>query len=89
MSAELKDVLAMVLTEASKTIISISFSLGNLATDLLTTYRVVFEDIVKSENYRGAVCCVWLPCYHPRIRLDRTKFDARASCAFRSSRMLL
>ena len=52
MSAELKDVLAMVLTEASKTIISISFSLGNLATDLLTTYRVVFEDIVKSENYR-------------------------------------
>jgi hypothetical protein len=51
-SAELKNVLVMVLTEASKTVLSISFALGNLATDLLTTYRVVFEDIVRSAQYR-------------------------------------
>jgi hypothetical protein len=50
--AELRTVLVMVLTEASKTVISISFSLGNLATDLLTTYRVVFEDVVRSPQYR-------------------------------------
>jgi hypothetical protein len=49
---ELRTVLVMVLTEASKTVISISFSLGNLATDLLTTYRVVFEDVVRSPRYR-------------------------------------
>jgi hypothetical protein len=52
MSAELRNILVMVLTEASKTVISISFALGNLVTDLLTTYRVVFEDIVKSPQYR-------------------------------------
>jgi hypothetical protein len=54
MRAELRTVLVMVLTEASKTVISISFSLGNLATDfkLLTTYRVVFEDVVRSPQYR-------------------------------------
>jgi hypothetical protein len=53
MSAELKDALVMVLTEASKTVISISFELGNLVTDLLTTYRVVFEDtIVILPQYR-------------------------------------
>jgi hypothetical protein len=42
----------MVLTEASKTVISISFELGNLFTDLLTTYRVVFEGLVRSPQYR-------------------------------------
>jgi hypothetical protein len=52
MKAELKDALVMLLTEASKTIISISFELGNLATDLLTIYRVVFEDVVRSPQYR-------------------------------------
>jgi hypothetical protein len=52
LSAELKNVLVMVLTEASKTVLSVSFALGNLATDLLTTYRVVFEDIVRSAQYR-------------------------------------
>jgi hypothetical protein len=52
MSAELRDVLVMVLTETSKTVISISFELGDLATDLLTTYRVVFEGIVISPQYR-------------------------------------
>jgi hypothetical protein len=53
MSAELRNVLVMVLTETSKTAISISFELGDLATDLLTTYRVVFEDItVRSPQYR-------------------------------------
>jgi len=52
MKAELKNALVMVLTEASKTVISISFELGNLVTDLLTTYRVVFEDMVKSPQYR-------------------------------------
>jgi hypothetical protein len=52
MSAELRGILVMVLTETSKTIISISFELGDLATDLLTTYRVVFEDIVGSPQYR-------------------------------------
>jgi hypothetical protein len=51
-SAALKNVLVMVLTEASKTVLSISFAVGNLATDLLTTYRVVFEDIVRSAQYR-------------------------------------
>ncbi len=51
-SAELKNILVMVLTEASKTVLSISFALGNLATDLLTTYRVVFEDIVGSAQYQ-------------------------------------
>ena len=50
--AELRNILVMVLTEVSKTVISISFALGNLVTDLLTTYRVVFEDIVKSPQYR-------------------------------------
>jgi hypothetical protein len=52
MSAELRAVLVMVLTEASKTVLSISCELGDLATDLLTTYRVVFEDIVRSPQYR-------------------------------------
>ena len=52
MSAELRDVLVMVLTETSKLVIAISFDLGDLATDLLTTYRVVFEDIVRSPQYR-------------------------------------
>jgi hypothetical protein len=52
MKAELKNALVMVLTEASKTVISISFELGNLVTDLLTTYRVVFEDMVRSPQYR-------------------------------------
>jgi hypothetical protein len=51
-SAELRNVLVMVLTESSKTVISISFELGDLATDLLTTYRVVFENIVRSPQYR-------------------------------------
>ena len=32
------------------TVLSVSFALGNLATDLLTTYRVVFEDIVRSAQ---------------------------------------
>jgi hypothetical protein len=54
MSAELRDVLVMVLTETSKTVISISFELGHLATDLLTTYQVVFENIVRSPQYRVA-----------------------------------
>jgi hypothetical protein len=54
MSAELRDVLVMVLTETSKLVISISFELGDLATDLLTTYRVVFEAIVRSPQYRVA-----------------------------------
>jgi hypothetical protein len=52
MSAELRDVLVMVLTETSKLVISISFELGDLATDLLTTYRVVFEDLIRSPQYR-------------------------------------
>ena len=39
--AELRIVLVMVLTEASKTVISISFELGDLATDMLTPYLVV------------------------------------------------
>ena len=52
MSAELRDILVMVLTETSKTVVSISFELGDLATDLLTTHRVVFEDIVGSPQYR-------------------------------------
>ena len=52
MSAELKNILVMVLTEACMTVLSVSFALGNLATDLLTTYRVVFEDIVRSTQYR-------------------------------------
>jgi hypothetical protein len=52
MSAELRNILVMVLTEASKTVISISFTLGNLVTDLLTTYRVVFEEIAPSPQYR-------------------------------------
>jgi hypothetical protein len=50
--AELRNVLVMVLTEASKTVISTSFSLGNLVTDVFTTYRVVFKDIVRSPKYR-------------------------------------
>jgi hypothetical protein len=52
MKAELRDLLVMVLTETSKTVVSISFELGDLATDLLTTYRVVFEAIVRSPQYR-------------------------------------
>ncbi len=52
MSAELRNVLVMVLTETSKTVISISFELGDLATDVLTTYRVVFLNIVRSPQYR-------------------------------------
>jgi hypothetical protein len=51
-SAELRNVLLMVLTEASKSVLSITFKLGNLATDLLATYRVVFEGIAKSTHYR-------------------------------------
>jgi hypothetical protein len=64
MSAELKNILLMVLTEASKTVVAISFELGDLATDLFTTYRVVFEGIVVSTNYRvpfavfGCLCIV-------------------------------
>jgi hypothetical protein len=64
MSAELKNILLMVLTEASKTVVAISFELGDLATDLFTTYRVVFEGIVMSTNYRvpfavfGCLCIV-------------------------------
>ena len=42
----------MVLAETSMLVISISFELGDLATDLLTTYRVVFEDLVRSPQYR-------------------------------------
>jgi hypothetical protein len=52
MSTELRHVLVMVLTESSKTVTSISFAIGNLSTDLYTTYRVVFEGLVKSRLYR-------------------------------------
>jgi hypothetical protein len=52
MPAELRNVLVMVLTEASKSVISISFELGDLITDLLTTYLVIFEGIVRSPQYR-------------------------------------
>jgi hypothetical protein len=50
-SAELRHVLVLVLTETLKTVLSLGFKLGNLATDLLTTYRVVFEGIGKSPRY--------------------------------------
>jgi hypothetical protein len=52
MQAELRNVLVMVLTEASKTVISISLELGDLITDLLTAYLVIFEGIVRSPQYR-------------------------------------
>jgi hypothetical protein len=51
-SAELQNVLLMVVTEACTTVISMSFKLGNLAAELFATYRVVFEGIVKSPHYR-------------------------------------
>jgi hypothetical protein len=51
-SVELRNILIMVISEASKTIVLITFKLGNLATDILTTYHVVFEGIVKSPHYR-------------------------------------
>jgi hypothetical protein len=50
-SKMLGDVIVMVVTEGSKTLFSISCELGDLGSDILTTYRVVFEGIIRSRQY--------------------------------------
>jgi hypothetical protein len=82
LSAELKNVLLMVLTEASKTVLSVSFALGNLATDLLTTYRVVFEGIVQSPQYR--VPYAVFGCLSITVGLVSIVYHVRRAAALRS-----
>jgi hypothetical protein len=50
-SKMLRDLILMVVTEGSKTLFSISCELGDLGSDLLTTYRVIFEGVVRSQQY--------------------------------------
>jgi hypothetical protein len=84
-SAELRNVLVMVFTEASKTVISISFELGDLTTDVLTTYLVVFEGRAQSPQY--LVPYAVFGCLSCMVGLVSMVHRIRGACKLRSQIM--
>jgi hypothetical protein len=50
---DLKEILTMVMTETVKLVLSIVFDIGNLITDLMTAYKIVFaDDVVMGTRWK-------------------------------------